>query len=138
MRARAIAAGLVGVGAHVLLAPVHAFSVPWLSSSSAAKPSSSIALSPASAPSAAAETPVAQPGSLYERAQSFYNAWNDRDVEHAISHFADDVYFTGEREKKKKRESKSKEGDHLDARMAFAWPALQAFATRAFEYQGHP
>ena len=29
----------------------------------------------------------------YNKAQSFYDSWNSRDVEQAISYFADDVYF---------------------------------------------
>ena len=33
------------------------------------------------------------PTNYYERAQGFYNAWNARDVNKAITYFADDVYF---------------------------------------------
>eukprot|EP00611_Tribonema_gayanum_P011608 TRINITY_DN2190_c0_g1_i2.p1 TRINITY_DN2190_c0_g1~~TRINITY_DN2190_c0_g1_i2.p1 ORF type:complete len:148 (-),score=41.84 TRINITY_DN2190_c0_g1_i2:135-578(-) len=36
---------------------------------------------------------VPQQSSYYAKAQSFYDSWNNRDVEKAISHFADDVYF---------------------------------------------
>lgn len=36
---------------------------------------------------------VAATDGYYTKAQGFYDSWNSRDVEKAISYFADDVYF---------------------------------------------
>jgi hypothetical protein len=36
---------------------------------------------------------VAGTDGYYNKAQGFYDSWNSRDVEKAISYFADDVYF---------------------------------------------